>query len=117
MGVWNWIKSKASAVGKAIGSAFSSGKKAIASTANAVGSAIKTVYNDGKSAIKTVYKTDTGLLNKVEGDTIGKNGIINKTVGSVTGILSTPLLLVGGGIAAFLFFSGKNSSANLSYSR
>ena len=75
------------------------------------------VYGDVSSGASTVFKSGTQLISNVESDTLGKSGIINKTVGSVTGVISMPLILVGGGLAAFLLFSGKNSSVNASYNR
>jgi phage-related protein len=117
MGIWSWAKSTASKIGHAIGNAFSSGKKAVSSVAHAVGSTIKTVYSDAKAGVKGYAKGVSSVVNKVVDDTVGKDGIINKTVGGVTGILSTPLLLLAGGGAAFLAFSGRNSGVNASVSR
>jgi phage-related protein len=117
MGLWSSIKSGLSKVGHAIGSAFQSAKSAVSSIAHSTGSAISTVYSDAKTGVTSYAKGVSAIGNKVVDDVVGSKGIINNTVGSVTGILSTPLLLLGLGVAGFLIFSGKNSSANVSYSR
>ena len=58
-------------------------------------------------ANKTAYQSGQKLTSTVVGDI---KGTIDNTVNRTTGILSMPLLLIGGGVAAFLLFSGKNSS-------
>ena len=112
MGLWGYIKSGVSAVANAVGNAWKSAKGAVSTVANKVSSAISTAYSDGKGAIKDYANGVSGLANKVVDDTIGKGGVINNAVGSVTGILSTPLLLIAAGAAGFLIFSGRNSSVN-----
>jgi phage-related protein len=114
MGIWSSIKSGISKIGHAVGSAFHSAVSDVSSIAHATGSAIKTVYGDAKKGVTAYAKGVSSIGNKVVDDTIGTKGIINNAVNKTTGILSTPLLLVGAGIAAFLLFSGKNSGVNAS---
>jgi len=104
-------------IGEGVKNTFNGIKKAVSSSVNKVSSAISTVYGDVKKGVTNVYNTQSSLLKGAENDLIGKDGLINHAVDKTTGILSMPLVLIGGGIAAFLLFSGKNSSATVSYAR
>ena len=124
MGFLSFLKNVGHAIGntfKKIGdgvkNTFNGIKKAVSSSVNKVSSSIGTVYGDVKKGLSTVYTAQTNLLQGAENDLIGKDGLINHAVDKTTGILSMPLILIGGGLAAFLLFSGKNSSATVSYAR
>lgn len=93
---------------------FNSVGSSISSGANTLKTAIGQTYTDAKAGLSKGFDTITTLDKTVIDDVSGGvNNLVNKT----TGILSMPLILIGGGIAAFLLFSGKNSSATVSYAR
>ena len=66
-----------------------------------------------KKAVQGVFQEDKAIV----GDVVGKDGFIQTGLSDVKSIVSLPLILIGGGVAAFLLFSGKNSSATVSYAR
>ena len=107
------ISSFFKSIGSGIKNAFNSVKSGVSSIAKSVGSGIKSAADTAKKAVSTVYQNTNKFYNKIVDDTIGQKGIINNAVNRTTGILSTPLILVAGGIAAFLLFSGRNSSVNV----
>lgn len=112
--IGNGIKHAFTSAGNAVKKGFNSVKSGISSLAKSIGSGIKSAADTAKKAVSTVYQNTEKFYNKVVDDTIGKQGIINNAVNRTTGILSTPLILIGGGIAAFLLFSGRNSAVNIS---
>jgi len=104
-------------IGNGVKDTFNSIKNTLSSSVNKVSSSISTVYGDVKKGISTAYTAQTNLLKSAEGDLIGKSGLLNNAIDKTTNILSMPLLIVAGGVGAFLLFSGKNSSATVSYNR
>ena len=115
MGFWDSIKNAISSVGHAIGGVYDDVKSEINGGVQTVKNAVGGVYSDYKTGLSTVFSKGTDLVNKITDDTIGKGGLVDHA----ESIISMPLLLIGGGIAAFLLMSGKNSSFNgtASYNR
>lgn len=118
MGFFSTIKNTFNKVTHAVGGFFHDAGSTISHDAHAVAStvetAVTTVYNDSKSGIKTVYNGGQKISNEIIS---GIKTTVDNTVNRTTGVLSMPLLLIGGGIAAFLLFSGKNSSFSASYNK
>jgi phage-related protein len=81
---------------------FNSVKSGVSSFAHSVGTTIKSAANTGKQAVTSVYQNYTKFYSKLEDDVAGKGGIIDHAVDKTTGVLSTPLIIVGVALGGFL---------------
>lgn len=117
MGIFSWledkVKSAEDTISHAIGTVYNDIKSGISSVGHAVGN----VYSDAKSAASKVYTAGTNLVTKVENDTIGSKGIVQTGLGDAKSIVSTPLILIAGGLGLGLIFLSRNSSVSASVSR
>jgi len=121
MGFVQEVKSVIDGVGHAVGSVWTYTKNTVSKIANAIGTSTKTVYSDAKNAVTSVYQTSKQFSQTIVNDV---NSLANKGVDTVSSLghsalntLEIPLILLGAGVLAFMLGAGKNSSANVSYSR
>lgn len=89
----------------------------VKTTVTTAGSTISNVAGDAKDAVSNVAKDAGGVLTSAVGDvksvvsTVADDakGALGSVTSGLSGMLTMPLMLIAGGVAAFLLFTGKNS--------
>lgn len=71
--------------------------------------AVDTGVDFGKDVQKTTVGVTKSVAGTVKSITDEPESIVDKVLGSTEGLFSTPIIILAGGVAVFLFFAGKNS--------
>ena len=94
------VKSLAHTVGGALSGAYNETKNIVSGAAGVIGSQLNNVHDEINHVVSGAENVAGNVLKT------GEN-IITNTENKITSIVSTPLLLIGGGLALFLVMNGR----------